>query len=160
MERWNCETIGFISESVQGTIKRYTISCRDIYVSIAGTIGKSGVALESLDRANLTENAAMLVPSQGWDRGFVYWATRSSDFRRQVVEQTRIAAQPKLALQHLGAIKISEADREARAILAGNMIKLRENIVELRSAYGSKLVQINALRQALLHYAFAGQLTA
>lgn len=107
----NCETIGFISESVQGTIKRYTISCRDIYVSIARTIGKTGVAPASLDRANLTENAAKLVLSQGWDRDFVYWATRSSDFRGQVVEQTRIAAQPKLALQRLGAITISEADR-------------------------------------------------
>lgn len=40
------------------------------------------------------------------------------------------------------------------------MIRLRETIVELRTAYESKLVQIAALRQSLLQYAFAGQLTA
>jgi type I restriction enzyme, S subunit len=156
----NVATVGFISPSVQRAIKRYTISTRDVYVSIAGTIGKTGVIPESLDGANLTENAAKLVLSKGWDRDFVYWATRSTHFRDQVVEQTRIAAQPKLALQRLGSITIPKADERSQRKLVGNMVRFREAMIRLKSAYEGKLSETASLRQSLLHSAFAGRLTA
>ena len=47
----------YISESVYNQIKNYTITDKDIYISIAGTIGKSGIIPHELNGANLTENA-------------------------------------------------------------------------------------------------------
>ena len=52
--------IHYINESVFKQIKNYTISTNDLYISIAGTIGKTGIIPKELDGANLTENACNL----------------------------------------------------------------------------------------------------
>lgn len=152
------DAVGFISATAQSTIKRYTISSSDVYVSIAGTIGKTGVVPEHLDGANLTENAAKLVLSAEWLRDFVYWSTRSSDFRTQIIEQTRTAAQPKLALQRLGAITIPDADRQSQSRIVENMVRFRSVIAALELAYKAKLTDVATLRQSLLQKAFSGEL--
>ena len=53
--------IKYISKEIHEKIKRYVISKDDLYISIAGTIGKTGFVPPELDGANLTENAAKLV---------------------------------------------------------------------------------------------------
>ena len=42
-------------------LSRYTISCNDIYITVAGSIGRVGLIPESFNGANLTENADKLV---------------------------------------------------------------------------------------------------
>lgn len=153
------EKLGFISEEVQKGIARYTISSQDVYVSIAGTIGKSGIVPDELDGANLTENAAKLVLEDGWSNEYIYWCTRSSDFGVQTAEQTRVAAQPKLALQRLGAITVPKADEAEQVELCEKMAYLRSTRSNLVVAYGQKLQDLDNLRQSLLQKAFAGELT-
>ena len=53
--------VQFITDDIYEQIKNYTISSSDLYISIAGTIGKSGIIPKELDGANLTENACKLV---------------------------------------------------------------------------------------------------
>ena len=153
------DKLGYISREVQRSISRYTISSHDVYVSIAGTIGKSGIIPDSLDGANLTENAAKLVLFDGWKKEFVYWCTRSTDFGKQVVQQTRVAAQPKLALQRLGAITIPNAAPEQQAELACRMAEVRATDAQLAKAYRQKLGHFADLRESILLRAFAGELT-
>jgi type I restriction enzyme S subunit len=98
--------IRYVSSEVFEQIKRYTISSNDLYLSIAGTIGKTGYVPPDLDGASLTENACKLVLRPGIDLDFVYYFTKSDDFTRQVGTNTRIAAQPKLALERLKTIKL------------------------------------------------------
>ncbi len=52
----NVGKLVYISEDVYSKIRRYTISYKDVYISIAGSIGIVGKIPESLDGANLTEN--------------------------------------------------------------------------------------------------------
>lgn len=151
--------LGYISEQVQRSIARYTISKRDVYISIAGTIGKSGIVPDELDGANLTENAAKLVLQDGWSTEYVYWCTRSADFATQTSEQTRVAAQPKLALQRLGAISIAKASAREQSAVCEKMNALRATRSELIEAYREKLEDLEDLRQSLLQKAFAGELT-
>ena len=96
----------YVDEVVYEQIKRYTISSDDLYLSIAGTIGKSGSVPVELNGANLTENACKLVLRDGVDKDFVYYFTKSNSFVEQIGINTRIAAQPKLALQRLKTISI------------------------------------------------------
>ena len=56
--------IKYIDATTQSSIKRYTIDSGSVYISIAGTIGIAGVIPESFDGANLTENAAKLIPKK------------------------------------------------------------------------------------------------
>jgi type I restriction enzyme, S subunit len=96
----------YISDEVFAEIERYTISSKDLFISIAGTIGKTGSVPPELDGANLTENACKLVFDPGIYKDFVYYFTKTDDFTRQAEKNTRVAAQPKLALERLKTITL------------------------------------------------------
>jgi type I restriction enzyme S subunit len=98
--------IHYISEKVFRQIKNYTITTKDLYISIAGTIGKTGIIPEELNGANLTENACKLVFNQDVDPRYVYYFTKSEDFLKQAGLNTRVAAMPKLALTRLSTISL------------------------------------------------------
>lgn len=102
-----CEDdIQYISDEVFNQIKRYTISSDDVYISIAGTIGKSGIVSDKLNGANLTENACKLVLCTELDKRFVYFVTTSPLFKKQINTLTKKSAQPKLALTRLATVEI------------------------------------------------------
>lgn len=98
--------IHYINEEVFNQIKKYTISSNDLYISIAGTIGKTGIIPKELDGSNLTENACKLVFNKNVDAKLVYYFTKSEDFLKQAGLNTRIAAMPKLALARLKTISL------------------------------------------------------
>ena len=98
--------IHYIDEEVFNQIKKYTISSNDLYISIAGTIGKTGIIPKELDGSNLTENACKLVFNKNVDAKLVYYFTKSEDFLKQAGLNTRIAAMPKLALTRLKTISL------------------------------------------------------
>jgi type I restriction enzyme S subunit len=99
-------SVRYITPEVYEQIKRYTISSDDLYLSIAGTIGKTGSIPPDLDGACLTENACKLVLRPGIDRDFLHYFTKTDDFIEQAGANTRTAAQPKLALERLKTIKL------------------------------------------------------
>ena len=99
------DSVKYISKDIQKKISRYTISTKDVYVSIAGTIGKTGVIPDSLNNANLTENAAKIVLDEKCLRDYFYQFTTSKSFAEQALQQTHTAAQPKLALKRLSEVK-------------------------------------------------------
>jgi type I restriction enzyme S subunit len=55
----------FITEETHQQIARYVVDEDDVVISIAGTIGLTAAVPESLVGANLTENAARIVPRAG-----------------------------------------------------------------------------------------------
>jgi type I restriction enzyme S subunit len=102
----NEDSIKYISEDVKKRISRYTISVEDVYISIAGTIGRTGVIPSSLNNANLTENAAKIVLDNNCLRDYFYYFTTSASFINQTIAQTRATAQPKLSLERLEKVKL------------------------------------------------------
>ncbi len=148
----------YISADVHRKIKNYVISSADMYLSIAGTIGKTGIIAKELDGANLTENACRLVFQPGISNRFVYYFTLTTDFSEQAGLQTRTAAQPKLALSRLATITLGVPSLEIQESLARRFDALREETLHLESIYQQKLATLEALKKSLLHYAFSGQL--
>ena len=70
----------YVSPEVHREIKNYVIYSTDLYISIAGTIGKTGIIPKELDGANLTENASRLVFNPGINNRFVYYFAVTPDF--------------------------------------------------------------------------------
>ena len=144
----------YVSREVFEQIKRYTISSNDLYLSIAGTIGKTGYVPIELDGASLTENACKLVLRPGIDRNFVYYFTKSDGFTTQAGTNTRTAAQPKLALERLKTIKLPiplsfpEQQRivgvldEAFAGLATAQANAEKNLQNARALFESHLQSV------------------
>jgi type I restriction enzyme S subunit len=148
----------YVSSEVHRKIKNYVIYSTDLYISIAGTIGKTGIIPEELDGANLTENACRLVFNPGVSNRFVYYFTVTPDFVEQAGLNTRTAAQPKLALSRLATIKLGIPPLAEQKRLAAEFDALREETQRLASLYERKLTALEALKKSLLHQAFTGQL--
>lgn len=144
------ESIQYVEPDVQSQIARYTISSDDVYVSIAGTIGKTGVVPPNLDNANLTENAAKLVLNEGVDRDFVYFFTQTSSFEKQAIKQTRQVAQPKLALERLGDVKLPFCELHEQLQIAANAKLMTQKIVRFIDNRKDKIVRLAALKSAIL----------
>ncbi len=143
----------YINKDVHTLIKRYTISSEDLYLSIAGTIGKTGFVPAVFDGANLTENACKLVLHDGVDKKFVYYFTKSNSFIEQAGINTRVAAQPKLALSRLKTISLPlpplpEQKRivaildEAFAAIATATANAEKNLANARELFESYLNMI------------------
>jgi type I restriction enzyme, S subunit len=154
----NMSDLRYLSAEVHRDIKNYVVFSDNMYLSIAGTIGKTGIIPKELDGANLTENACRLVFQPGISNRFVYYFTLTKDFVEQAGLHTRVAAQPKLALSRLSTIKLGVPRIHVQDKLADRFDALREETRRLESIYRQKLAALDALKKSLLHQAFAGEL--
>ncbi len=103
----NQSDLKFISDATRQQIARYTISSADVYISIAGTIGLMGTVPESLNGANLTENAAKLVPdSSRIDKRFLAIIGSTGLVQEQIRSLTHAVGVPKLALARIKILRI------------------------------------------------------
>ena len=144
----------FISDEVYRQIKNYTITSNDVYISIAGTIGKSGIIPESLDGSNLTENACKLVFTKLVDKRFIYLCTKSDDFKRQIDKATKQASQPKLALTRLAEVVVYLPCIEKQQKIVSRLDTLSANIKKLEEVQWKTLAECDALKQAMLREVF------
>ena len=157
------EKIKYLDEETQKSIKNYTITSDDLYISIAGTIGLTGIIPSELNGANLTENAAKLVfkdPTQV-DKRFVYYFTISKYFIDQVSDATKTVAQPKLALTRLAQIQIPvpKPISVQRQIVA-HLDRAFAHADELLAAQRGRLARLEALKKSILEEAFRGELVS
>ncbi|MEX1113828.1 MAG: restriction endonuclease subunit S [Akkermansiaceae bacterium] len=148
----------FVSPEVYRQIKNYIITSADMYISIAGTIGKTGIIPKELDGANLTENACRLVFHPGVSNRFVYFFTQTKDFVEQAGLNTRTAAQPKLALSRLSTIRLGIPLLTVQESLVETFSALATETQRLAAIYQQKLAALAALKKSLLHQAFSGEL--
>lgn len=98
----------YVDEETLESIKNYTISSKDLYFSIAGTIGKVGKVPENLGGALLTENAAKLVLIRENDvlKEYIYYCLQSEFIKEQCDKIVSQVAQPKLSLIKLRSLAI------------------------------------------------------
>jgi type I restriction enzyme S subunit len=96
----NTTSVPYISDEVFEKISRYTINSKDVYVTIAGTIGDAGKIPVELDGANLTENAAK-IEFKFIDLDYFVLVLRSTPVKAQFLEKVVQMAQPKLALHRI-----------------------------------------------------------
>lgn len=148
------ENIQYISDEVYNQIKRYTISSKDVYISIAGTIGKSGIIPKELEGANLTENACKLVLDSCAYKYFVYYFTKSALFLNQIKKLTMISAQPKLALTRLATVNIPLPNLSTQKRIVSHLDKLSSKVRAIEEKYQKMVEECDALKQAMLRDVF------
>jgi type I restriction enzyme S subunit len=97
--RINSADLQYVPETVFPQIKRYTVDSSNIVISIVGTIGSVAVVPAELAGANLTENAAKIVPkNDDVDPRFLYYYLKSAGGQSAIRARTVGSTQPKLAL--------------------------------------------------------------
>lgn len=144
----------FLSEATHRAIERYTISARDVYISIAGSIGLVGQVPAHLDKANLTENAAKITGLQDVEPRFlVYWL--ASPIGRTLIAKSTIATtQAKLALFRIERLPIPLPSIDEQRRIVAEVDRRLSIVREVEAEVDASLKRAQALRQAVLAKAF------
>ena len=145
----------FVPKGYEAGIARYTISSTDVYISIAGTIGLVGQIPDSLDGANLTENAAKLcLTDSSVNTRFFMYALASDACQVQISAATGRNAQPKLALARIEQIRLPlPIDLEEQCEVAAILDTIDRKI----DLHRRKRAVLDDLFKALLHKLMTGQ---
>lgn len=90
----------FVPEDIYPTISKYVINKEDVYITVAGTIGRVGKIPPELDGANLTENADRLI-FNFIDQDWLINCLQSIFVQTQIADVTTKVGQPKLAIARI-----------------------------------------------------------
>lgn len=152
--------IKYVTEDIYNEISRYIVSSDDLYISIAGTIGKTGIIPKELDGANLTENAARLVykNKNSIFNKFIYYYTISNKFKNQILDATKQVAMPKLALTRLKKVKLALPSFQEQVKFVRKFEEIELHSFNLITQQSEKLDYLKSLKSSLLDMAFKGEL--
>jgi restriction endonuclease S subunit len=115
--------IKYIEKDVYDKIKNYTISSDDIYISVAGTVGRVGIVSKEFSGANLTENAnKLIIIDKKYSQKYLLYALRSDFVQKQIIQATMSVAQPKLSIERLKKIRIPIIDKTMQEELIKNSV--------------------------------------
>jgi type I restriction enzyme S subunit len=133
------ENVQFITRAAHEAVQRYVITSDDVYLSIAGTIGRAGMVPTSLSGSVLTENAAkVVVTSDRLHPRFLMYFLRSPQGQAAIAARTVGTSQQKLALERIRTIPVPIQPVEAQ-----------ESVVAILSAYDD-LIENNKRRLKIL----------
>jgi type I restriction enzyme S subunit len=108
----------YLKQKTRDEIERYTISSENVYISIAGTLGIAGIIPESVNGANLTENAAKIHDLSRIQRNYLSYYLRSKFGQDEVHRFTVGSTQPKLSLFRLRKLEVIHPPLEEQRKIA------------------------------------------
>ena len=150
------ENIRYITKEIYEQISKYIITDNDLYVSIAGTIWKTGIVPSDLSWANLTENAVRLVyknPHEIYNK-YIYYFTISQSFIDQAWLATRTVAMPKLAISRLREIELLLPSYEKQIQIVKDLDEKMEQSWNLLELYKNQTKNIYELQKSFLNETF------
>lgn len=149
----------FLLHETYELIKKYIISKDDLYISIAGSIGKVGVIPDSLDGSNLTENAAKITNLRNVDKRFLCHFLNSNYGQEQIRDFIISTNQPKLALFRIEKIIVPIAPLPEQHRIVARIEELFSRLDAGVEDLHKTKAQLQRYRQSVLKAAVEGRLT-
>jgi type I restriction enzyme S subunit len=97
--------IKYVPDDLWPNIRQYTITKNDLFISVAGTLGIVGAIPDSLDGANLTENADKICNIK-CSRHFLLYYLQSDQIKETINNSCTVCAQPKLAIEQIKGFQV------------------------------------------------------
>lgn len=152
--------IKYIDEETYKILDNYKISINDIYISIAGSIGKVGIIPEILNGAILTENAAKITNIILQNQIYLLYILCSEFCQNQMKESAIATTQSKLALFRIANIKLPLPPLAEQQRIVERIESLFAKLDETKETLQNALDGFETRKAAILHKAFTGELTA
>lgn len=155
----NEENLVYVPEKIWPAISRYIVATNDVIITIAGTIGSLAVVPETLNDANLTENAAKICHLQNVLARFLLLYLMSPETQTVISGLSTSTTQAKLALVRIESIEVpipSLVEQRKIVEIVDAQISILDQSLSVVDAVERK---VSALRRSLLHSAFTGELT-
>ena len=142
------DKLEYISEGIFNEIKNYTISCDDVYISIAGTIGLVGTVPIELNNKSLTENAAKFIikDKDKLDKHFLVYILNNQRIQDDIKIKTGGIGVPKLGIYQIAQIKIPVPPLSIQTTLVAEIEQLEQEI----AASQAIIANAAALKAAIL----------
>lgn len=153
----NDSDLHYITEDTFSQIKNYIINKEDVYISIVGSIGKAGAIPESLNGANLTENAARIISSRTLPR-YLSSFLSSPKAQNDIQNRIRSATLGKLSLLNIKDIETPIPSIEEQTEIIRILDDLLSKEQQAKEAAAGVLEQIDLIKKAILARAFRGEL--
>lgn len=146
----------YLTPEVQSSIARYVVNAGDVIISIAGSIGVVAPVPPSLEGANLTENAAKLVPRVGdvYNHVFLAVVLQTPFAQQQIVTHIGQVTIGKLALFRIEKIHLPVPPLTLQDEFASRLA----GVHRLRATHHASLAKLDSLFAALQYRAFRGEL--
>lgn len=148
----------YVSRPTHTQIERYTIQKEDTYISIAGTIGVTGVIQNDLDGANLTENAAKLTNQILLNNKYLAYFLGTQFAQNQIRLKTKATSQPKLALYRIEEIILPIPTLVEQEQIVNEIEAQFTRIDNTSLSLEKELIKTELTRQSILKKAFEGKL--
>lgn len=157
------ENIMYVPVDIFPKIKNYIITSDDLYITVAGTIGKTGFIPNELSGANLTENADRLKIYKELNKAWLKKALDSIIVQNQISEVTTKVGQPKLAILRIQNLILPLPPLAEQHRIVAKVEKLMAEIDELEKVenelHALKTAFPGDMKAALLQAAMQGKLT-
>ena len=155
------EKLHYVPNDIYEKISNYIITKEDVFITVAGTIGRVGKIPHELDGANLTENADRLVFSiinQDW----LIKALQSNLVQQQIKNVTTKVGQPKLAINKIQMIVIPIPPLAEQKRIVENIEELLPLVEKYEKAW-TRLEELNKkfpfdMKKSILEEAIKGKL--
>lgn len=116
------DNLMYVPEDIYPSISRYIINKEDVYITVAGTIGRVGTIPDEIDGANLTENADRVV-FKHLNKDWLVTCLDSSFVQKQIAMVTTQVAQPKLAIKRIEELIIPLPPLAEQERIADKIVK-------------------------------------
>lgn len=146
----------YISDNTFEKIKNYTISSNDLYITVAGTIGRVGTVPNYFNNMSLTENANKLCPinEKFIDNKYILYCLKSKYIQNQLLEKVYGMAMPKLAIKRIENTILPLPPFEEQKEIVNKIEKLFAICDELEEQINNSKQNTQILMQAVLKEAF------
>ena len=147
----------YITDEIYQQIKNYTISSEDLYITIAGTIGRVGTVPLQLNNANLTENAAKLTNIK-CVRKYLMFALLSDIAQEHFTSKFHQVAQPKLSIETASKTLIPVPPIKEQRRIVNAVEQIFDIIFELDSSIDELSKSITQCKAKILELAISGKI--
>ena len=157
----NQDKLKYISDDLAENLKNYKISTEDLYLSIAGTIGKIGIIPYELDKSFLTENAVKLTNiSNATNNKFLLNCFKTNFIQNLISDSITSSGQPKLAIFRIENFSIPLPPLEEQKRIVEKLDFLFEKTKRAKEIIEEVKVDIENRKISILDRAFKGTLTS
>lgn len=154
------QNIMYLLPETQEKIKNYIVKTNDVYITIVGAkIGDAGIIPESMNNANLTENAAKITDlSEKIMPQYLSLWLQAPLCQSEIQQSIKSAAQGKLALTRINSLSVCFPPIESQKEIIDKVEYLLGELKIIESKFYQLQNILEKLPQALLRKAFKGEL--
>ncbi len=153
------DDIQYLDSNTYELIKNYTISSNDLYITVAGTIGRVGTIPFEFDGANLTENADKLVLFNNLNKIFIKYTLSSNYAQNLISSYSTKGSQPKLAIKNINNLIIPLPPLAEQERIVEKIEDAFELLDEIEAAQDQITSLGEQIKSKVLDMAIGGQLS-